>query len=57
MFIFCADKNKNHEKQLYQRRVRMFIVKVKKFGVDLYIPYEMAADSARGGGEGGVVQS
>ena len=28
----------------------MFIVKVKKFGVDWYIPYEMAVDSARGGG-------
>ena len=24
----------------------MLIVKVKKFGVDWYIPYEMAADSA-----------
>ena len=27
----------------------MLIVKVKKFGVDWYIPYEMAADSAKGG--------
>ena len=27
----------------------MLIVKVKKFGVDWYIPYEMAADSAMGG--------
>ena len=30
----------------------MLIVKVKKFGVDWYIPYEMAADSAKGGFEG-----
>ena len=48
--IFIAEKSKNHRKLLYQRKEGMFIVKFKKFGVDWYIPYEMAADSARGGG-------
>ena len=48
-FIFFAEKSKNHKKIFYHRKVGMLIVKVKKFGVDWYIPYEMAADSAKGG--------
>ena len=47
--VFFQGKSKNHKKLLYQRKVGMLIVKVKKFGVDWYIPYEMAADSAKGG--------
>ena len=47
--IFFAEKSKNHKKLFYHRKVGMLIVKVKKFGVDWYIPYEMAADSAKGG--------
>ena len=30
-----------------ESRVGMLIVKVKKFGVDRYIPYELAGDSPR----------
>ena len=43
--VFFQGKSKNHKKLLYQRKEGMFIVKFKKFGVDWYIPYEMAADS------------
>ena len=47
--IFFQGKSKNHKKWLYQRKVGMLIVKVKKFGVVWYIPFEMTAKSARGG--------
>ena len=47
--VFFQGKSKNHKKILYQRKLGMLIVKVKKFGVVWYIPFEMTAKSARGG--------
>ena len=47
--IFFAEKSKNRKKILHHRKVGIKIVKVKKFGVDKYIPHEMAAESAKGG--------
>ena len=47
--VFFEGKSKNHKKLLYQRKVGILIVKVKKFGVVWYIPLEMTAKSARGG--------
>ena len=43
----CTQRDRNKKKWLYHRKVGMLIEKVKKFGVDWYIPYEMAADSAK----------
>ena len=49
LIFFLKEKAKIIKKILYQRKVGILIVKVKKFGVVWYIPLEMTAKSARGG--------
>ena len=44
--IWLQKKAKIIRKRLYQRKVRMLIVKVKIFGVVWYIPFEMTTKSA-----------
>ena len=46
--VILVEKSKNHKKWLYQCKVGMLIIKVKKFGVVWDIPFEMTAKSAPG---------